>query len=213
MNWHLDNNSYRLDEIEVIQKCRVIENVAGDCIIHGVLRHITCYKWPFYRDGVIIGLMGVFFEADDMYRKLHQSLPSTYEDPITSLHNRQGFLGDLLQYQETRRRMPSRSSPICSSSLRAASMSGSRNHTARFSCARSSAKRPSSCAISSGRTPSSRASSTRCSPSCAARTGRRMPRLRRPRAHPSEPSAVHPPDQRQPRHHHLPVQHRPRDRS
>ena len=46
MNWHLDNNSYRLDEIEVIQKCRVIENVAG-------------------------------------------------------LHNRQGFLGDLLQYQET----------------------------------------------------------------------------------------------------------------
>lgn len=101
MNWHFDNNSYRLDEIEVIQKCRVIENVAGDCIIHGVLRHITCYKWPFYRDGVIIGLMGVFFEADDMYRKLHQSLPSTYEDPITGLHNRQGFLGDLLQYQET----------------------------------------------------------------------------------------------------------------
>ena len=100
MNWHLDNNSYRLDEIEVIQKGRVIENVAGDCIIHGVLRHITCYKWPLYRDGVIIGLMGIFFEADDMYRKLHQNLPSPYEDPITGLHNRQGFLGDLLQYQE-----------------------------------------------------------------------------------------------------------------
>lgn len=100
MNWHLDNNSYRLDELEVIQKGRVIENVAGDCIIHGVLRHITCYKWPLYRDGVIIGLMGIFFEADDMYRKLHQNLPSPYEDPITGLHNRQGFLGDLLQYQE-----------------------------------------------------------------------------------------------------------------
>lgn len=100
MNWHLDNNSYRLDEIEVIQKGRVIENVAGDCIIHGVLRHITCYKWPLYQDGVIIGLMGIFFEADDMYRKLHQNLPSPYEDPITGLHNRQGFLGDLLQYQE-----------------------------------------------------------------------------------------------------------------
>ena len=100
MNWHLDNNSYRLDELKVIQKGRVIENVAGDCIIHGVLRHITCYKWPLYRDGVIIGLMGIFFEADDMYRKLHQNLPSPYEDPITGLHNRQGFLGDLLQYQE-----------------------------------------------------------------------------------------------------------------
>ena len=100
MNWHLDNNSYRLDELEVIQKGRVIENVAGDCIIHGVLRHITCYKWPLYREGEIIGLLGVFFEAEDLSSKINQSLVSPYEDPVTGLHNRQGFLGDLISYQE-----------------------------------------------------------------------------------------------------------------
>lgn len=100
MNWHVDNNTYRLDELAVLHKGKVIENVIGECIIKGTLHHITCYKWPLYQNGEIIGLMGVFFDADAMYRDLHQKLPSPFEDTITGLHNRQGFLGDLARYQE-----------------------------------------------------------------------------------------------------------------
>lgn len=100
MNWHLDNNTYRLDEIALLQTGKIVENVKGTCIIRGVLRHITCYKWPLYREGEIIGLLGVFFEAEDLYSKINQSLVSPYDDPVTGLHNRQGFLGDLIGYQE-----------------------------------------------------------------------------------------------------------------
>ena len=100
MNWHLDNDTYRLDEIALLQTGKPVENVKGTCIIRGVLRHITCYKWPLYREGEIIGLLGVFFEAEDLSSKINQSLVSPYEDPVTGLHNRQGFLGDLISYQE-----------------------------------------------------------------------------------------------------------------
>lgn len=100
MNWHVDNNAYRLDELDVLHKGKTIENVVGECIVQGELHHITCYKWPLYQNGEIIGLMGVFFDADAMYRDLHQKLPSPFEDTITGLHNRQGFLGDLTRYQE-----------------------------------------------------------------------------------------------------------------
>lgn len=100
MNWHLDNDTYRLNEIALLQTGKPVENVKGTCIIRGVLRHITCYKWPLYREGEIIGLLGVFFEAEDLSSKINQSLVSPYEDPVTGLHNRQGFLGDLISYQE-----------------------------------------------------------------------------------------------------------------
>ncbi len=100
MNWHIDNNTYRLDEIDVLNKGKVVENVVGECIIQGKLHHITCYKWPIYQEGEIIGLMGIFFDANALYSKVLDELPFPYGDPITGLHNRQGFLGDLIRYQE-----------------------------------------------------------------------------------------------------------------
>lgn len=100
LNWHVDNDLYRLDEIDVLRTGRVVENVPGECIVKGGLHHITCYKWPLYQGGQIIGLLGVFFDADDMYRGFGQDRPSPYEDSVTRLRNRQGFLGALLSYHE-----------------------------------------------------------------------------------------------------------------
>ncbi|WP_415945508.1 diguanylate cyclase domain-containing protein, partial [Selenomonas montiformis] len=100
LNWHVDNDLYRLDEIDVLRTGRVVENVSGECIVKGVLHHITCYKWPLYQGGQIIGLLGVFFDADDMYRSFGKDRPSPYEDSVTKLRNRQGFLGALLSYHE-----------------------------------------------------------------------------------------------------------------
>lgn len=70
MGWHVDNMPYYHGELDVLQKGRVIEKVPGQCIIRGVLQHhIICYKWPLYRDGKIIGLMGLFFDTDACSRK------------------------------------------------------------------------------------------------------------------------------------------------
>ncbi|WP_298588416.1 EAL domain-containing protein [uncultured Megasphaera sp.] len=100
MNWHTDGESYRQDELAVLHEGRTIENVAGECIVKGIPHRITCYKRPLYRDGQIIGLVGFFLDADEIYRKVYQSLPSPYIDPDTELYNRPGFLGELIRYQE-----------------------------------------------------------------------------------------------------------------
>ncbi|WP_298676699.1 EAL domain-containing protein [uncultured Megasphaera sp.] len=101
MNWHIDNSPYRNDELDVLHQGKTIENASGECIVKGILHHITCYKWPIYQDGQIIGLMGVFFDADQLYHELRKKLSDPFTDPISGLQNRQGFLNDLITYQET----------------------------------------------------------------------------------------------------------------
>lgn len=100
MNWHTDGESYRQDELAVLHEGRTIENVAGECIVKGIPHRITCYKRPLYQDGQIIGLVGFFLDANEIYRKVYQNLPSPYIDPDTELYNRPGFLGELIRYQE-----------------------------------------------------------------------------------------------------------------
>lgn len=101
MNWHIDNAPYRNDELDVLHQGKFIENVPGECIVKGILHHIICYKWPIYQNGQIIGLMGAFFDTDQLYRKLRQNLSDPFNDPISGLQNRQGFLNDLMTCQET----------------------------------------------------------------------------------------------------------------
>ena len=82
MNWHLDNGPYRQDELDVLHKGKVVENIPGECIVKGALHHIACYKWPIYRDGQIVGLMGTFFDADQVYHEIRKTLPYPFEDTV-----------------------------------------------------------------------------------------------------------------------------------
>ncbi|WP_303105210.1 EAL domain-containing protein [uncultured Mitsuokella sp.] len=100
MGWHVDNGPYRDDEIAVIEHGRVIEKHAGQCIIRGVLHHITSYKWPIYQDGQIVGLMGMFFDIDSVLRERLKNARITYQDNLTHLMNRQGLLDALMRYEE-----------------------------------------------------------------------------------------------------------------
>lgn len=104
MNWHPEGETYRQDELTVLNEGRAIENRAGDCIVKGIPHRITCFKRPLYQDGQIIGLFGFFLDADEIYRKVYRNLPSPYIDPATGLYNRPGFLGELIRYQEMYRR-------------------------------------------------------------------------------------------------------------
>ena len=63
MGWHVEDGPYRDAELEVLAKGITVRNQPGQCILRGVLHHITCYKWLLYDRGQIVGLMGVFFDA------------------------------------------------------------------------------------------------------------------------------------------------------
>ncbi|WP_229778473.1 EAL domain-containing protein [Acidaminococcus fermentans] len=100
MNWHRDNIPYRQDELDVLQKGITVKDVPGECIVKGQLHPITCSKWPLYWNGQIIGLMGYFLDMEKLNRKLRHELPTPYDDVISGLRNRQGFLEDLIHCQE-----------------------------------------------------------------------------------------------------------------
>ncbi|WP_303105209.1 EAL domain-containing protein [uncultured Mitsuokella sp.] len=104
MNWHVNGMRYQADELAVIEQGHVVRGVPGQCIARGVLRHIVCYKWPLYKDGQIVGLMGAFFDTDTERKRLAQESASSYEDIVTGLWNRQGFLDALNAYSEQYRK-------------------------------------------------------------------------------------------------------------
>lgn len=100
MGWHVENGPYRDAEPEVLAKGITVRNQPGQCILRGVLHHITCYKWPLYDRGQIVGLMGVFFDADKMKKRVQEITDTSYVDPVTGLMNMRGWFDALFTYDE-----------------------------------------------------------------------------------------------------------------
>lgn len=100
MGWHIDETPYREDEERILNEGVYIENSANQCIIRGVLHRITAFKHPVYDNGKIVGLAGMFFDVDQVTRTSKEISHAAYEDPVTNLMNRRGFLAALLSYQE-----------------------------------------------------------------------------------------------------------------
>lgn len=100
MGWHVENGPYRDAEPEVLAKGITVRNQPGQCILRGVLHHITCYQWPLYDRGQIVGLMGVFFDADKMKKRVQEITDTSYVDPATGLMNMRGWFDALFTYDE-----------------------------------------------------------------------------------------------------------------
>lgn len=100
MGWHVEDGPYRDAELEVLAKGITVRNQPGQCILRGVLHHITCYKWPLYDRGQIVGLMGVFFDADKMKKRVQEITDTSYVDPVTGLMNMRGWFDALFTYDE-----------------------------------------------------------------------------------------------------------------
>ncbi len=100
MGWHVADDPYRNAELDVLEKGIVVRNQPGQCIIKGVLHHITCYKWPLYDKGQIVGLMGVFFDADRMRECIDKISDTSYIDTVTGLMNTRGWFDALFTYDE-----------------------------------------------------------------------------------------------------------------
>ena len=73
----------------------------GKCIARGKQHNIVASKMPVYRDGKIIGLMGMFFDADPLMKSAEEICASASLDPATGLLNTKGFADNLRDYLES----------------------------------------------------------------------------------------------------------------
>ena len=64
MRWHVDGDSYKQDELDVINKGISLVDVPVKCIARGDVKEILCNKLPLYEGDDIVGLIG-YFDNDD----------------------------------------------------------------------------------------------------------------------------------------------------
>ena len=100
MKWHVSEAPYKNDEEEVISTGKFIRDVPGKCIIKGKNHNIRATKFPIYKDGKIVGLLGYFIDADK--EMIIEDKMNKYSgiDPITGLSNIKGMLEDFGQYAD-----------------------------------------------------------------------------------------------------------------
>lgn len=100
MHWHVDDQPYKSDELDVIAKGQVVHDAPGNCIIKGIAHPIVCNKWPLYDRGRIVGLMGYFMDADNLQQRMGKILSDTRQDKVTGLMNERGFYEVYFGYEE-----------------------------------------------------------------------------------------------------------------
>lgn len=99
MNWHVNNDPYRNDEYAVLRGARVI-NVPGKCIIRGVVHNIAASKYPIYKDGKIVGLIGNFVDVDSTQGRGNDLGSYIVTDTVTHLSNARGIMDTWISYTE-----------------------------------------------------------------------------------------------------------------
>lgn len=92
VGWHTNNVPFRQDELNVLKKGQIIRNSEGECVVNGVLRPISATKFPIYKNGKIIGLMGYFLDLSDKEHNGMSSDTSSFVDPVSGFMNSRGIL-------------------------------------------------------------------------------------------------------------------------
>ncbi len=92
VGWHTNNAPYRQDELNVLKKGQIIRNSDGECVVDGVLRPISATKFPIYKKGKIVGLMGYFIDLGEKESSDTDSKDSRFVDPVTGFMNSRGIL-------------------------------------------------------------------------------------------------------------------------
>ncbi|MEE3420328.1 MAG: PAS domain-containing protein [Lachnospiraceae bacterium] len=100
MNWHVDDEPFKNDEEDVIEKGVVITNAVGSCVIRGVLHNIIATKMPLYSGGRIIGLMGYFEDADDRKKVEDKKAALMATDSLTGVMSTYATIASAVKYVE-----------------------------------------------------------------------------------------------------------------
>jgi len=104
MGWHVAEEPYKDDELDVIQNGTVVYNVPGKCIVKGVVHDILASKMPLYENGEITGLVGYFIDVEMISKRLTQSANVYFRDTVTGLLSVQGLVSQSMPYVEEYRR-------------------------------------------------------------------------------------------------------------
>lgn len=102
INWDITLNNTLKDELDVLEKGKIIKSVHGVRIIKGVPHNILSTEWPVYSNGKITGILGYSIDLDD--NESSKSFEQALIDKDTNLLNSSGFLDCLIKYlNETRK--------------------------------------------------------------------------------------------------------------
>ncbi|MGN1382489.1 MAG: EAL domain-containing protein [Eubacterium sp.] len=100
MKWHVDESPFRNDEINVLEKGERVHLSVGRCIADGRQRIILADKMPIYKDGRIVGLMGQFFDAEELEKAVNDFYAFQMMDSVTGLTSCRGLEFNLKDYLE-----------------------------------------------------------------------------------------------------------------
>ncbi len=95
MGWHVDPAPFMRDENDVLRG-KSIYNAEGTCIVHGTDHRISASKFPVYRDGRVIGLIGMFLDKGVNIQNSEEEI-----DPLTGLLNSKGAIETFNRYQKS----------------------------------------------------------------------------------------------------------------
>lgn len=98
MQWHINDEPYREQEMAILRRgIRVIDE-PGQCIARGVLHNTIINKMAIYQDGLIVGLMGFFLDADKSMTLATESFMKIKRDSVTNLLDAHSFSDAMIDY-------------------------------------------------------------------------------------------------------------------
>ncbi len=98
MHWHVSDGPYKGDELDVLEKGKIVFNAPGQCIVNGVVHNIICNKMPIYERGEIVGLVGSFADVDQELYRVQKLINPSKIDNLTRLMNNRNLLDTMLQF-------------------------------------------------------------------------------------------------------------------
>ena len=98
IGWHINDIPFMEVEKNVLNHGKVYKNIRGENVVNGVLHNILASKFPVYKKGRIIGLVGYFIDVEhDIGDYSTLNKVSTMDD-ATGLMNVQGMIISVLGY-------------------------------------------------------------------------------------------------------------------
>ena len=103
IGWHVDNFTFATDERSVLEKGARLFNVPGKVIVSGVVRPILVNKFPMYRNGKVVGLVGYFVDEISNLVSDRSGQHDKLLDPVTGLMNSHGMIISMMELDENYR--------------------------------------------------------------------------------------------------------------
>ena len=100
MKWHLTDSAYGDSENDILNHGSSIFVRPCECIIDGVTHSTAVIKFPVYRDGEIVGIMGYLFDMDEAKKNLGEFGTAPEVDEVTGVKNTYSFLKAIAEFSD-----------------------------------------------------------------------------------------------------------------